>query len=103
MSKAAELEEFLVNLTQEQASELQEALREGALNDYLNNRNLSIAECDATEIVKMLRRCFAEVSDEDLALIAGGELKVAAALIGAGTAAAAGLAAAAIGIGVTTQ
>jgi hypothetical protein len=103
MSKTAELEDFLVNLTQEQASELQEALRGGTLNEHLENLNLSIADCDGTEIIKMLRRRFAAVSDEDLALIAGGEIKVTAAVVGVSTAAVASLAAAAIGIGAASQ
>lgn len=80
-------ESFLTDLSPEQADKLLQALQQGQIVDHLRSHGIEISACDSTQLIQMIRRRMLTVTDDDLALVAGGEIKVTAAIVGAGASA----------------
>ena len=73
------------------------AFQSGTHEPLLKADGIDLASCDYVALLALVRRRFAALSDEDLAALSGGEIKVTAAIVGAGLAT---TAAVAVGVGV---
>lgn len=80
-------ESFLTDLSPEQADNLLQALQQGTIVEHLRSHGIELSACDSTQLTQMIRRRISTVTDDELELVAGGEIKVTAAIVGAGVSA----------------